>query len=270
MPQLDPAAPPQAAFAALFRAALAQVAGNVLGVLESADPEYLHQLRVGLRRLRSALRAFGPVLEEPAWLKRSLRRLQPLGVARDWDVFVESLVRARATAPVLRRARRQRDAARRAVRSLVASSEVSTFVLKALRWVESRPPAQKRAGTLARFAAGALGRLERKVLQTRIDDPKSRHALRIRVKRLRYASEFFAPCFPQRAVRRDLARLEALQEILGELNDLAVARRLSQQIDAAVPRALGLRKSELLDALQSAWTQFMRTKTSSVGQTRSS
>lgn len=90
MPELDAAGAPGAAFAALFSAALVQAGANAGEVLDSSDPEYLHQMRVGLRRLRCALRAFDPILQNTRPLKRRLSRLMPvLGAARDWDVFVQ-------------------------------------------------------------------------------------------------------------------------------------------------------------------------------------
>src|SRR5687767_5469390 len=109
MPRIDASTPAGAAFAALFAASVTQAGTNASGVLRSRDPEYLHQLRVGLRRLRSVLRAFAPLLQGARPLKRALRRLTPLlGRARDADVFVQTLERADAPA-ALRAARAHRS-----------------------------------------------------------------------------------------------------------------------------------------------------------------
>ena len=117
--------------------------------------------------------------------------------------------------------------------------------------------AKSRSAPVGAFAAASLGRLERKARkQARRmawDDAGERHALRIRVKRLRYASEFFG---------RRHGGLERLQDVLGELNDVEVARRLLRGLGAATPdlhRSLELRESRLLRALD-------RMKTSSLGQ----
>jgi len=85
------------AFVGNMRAAIEQVAANAAGAAAGRDPEYLHQLRVGVRRLRSTLRAFRELLRrgradaiEAPW--RSMMRA--LGTARDWDVFHHSLGQA--------------------------------------------------------------------------------------------------------------------------------------------------------------------------------
>ena len=77
-------------------------------------------------------------------------------------------------------------------------------------------------------------------------NPAERHAVRIRVKRLRYSCEFFAPAF---ANEQMISELKALQEILGELNDIAVGRRLVG-FDADEAR--------LLNRLELAWARFAR------------
>src|SRR5207253_1995390 len=87
------------AFATLCAAALAQVAANAPGVARGDDPEYLHQLRVGLRRLLSAVRAFRRLLKRNRAdeVVRPLRHaMRVFGTARDWDVFCFTLARAKA------------------------------------------------------------------------------------------------------------------------------------------------------------------------------
>src|ERR1044071_8016273 len=88
----------QAAAAAL-NAALDQARANARGAVESTNPEYLHQLRVGLRRYRSALRVFRPLLRKEPRKRRAREAreaMRPLGEARDWDVCLEWLERAKA------------------------------------------------------------------------------------------------------------------------------------------------------------------------------
>jgi CHAD domain-containing protein len=103
------------------------------------------------------------------------------------------------------------------------------------------------------FAAEALEHAHRKLMRrARNADwnkPRQRHAVRIRVKRLRYTSEFFGSAFPVRATAPYIAALKELQSILGELNDLAVGRKL-----------VGYRADEaaLLKRLGPAWARFAR------------
>ena len=208
-------------------------------MLRSTDPECLHQLRVGLRRLRSALRAFRELLErkEVKAIVRPLRRIAPkLGAARDWDVLIGRL--GRAAEPFEAKRNRARERALRAVRSRDFEHVVARA--RALRAGET-------GQSLKQFGAAALERAHRKLRRRKFDfaDPAERHALRIRVKRLRYSAEFFAPAFARSGSY--LADLKALQQILGELNDIAVGRRLA-----------GLEADEkaLLRKLDAAWARF--------------
>jgi inorganic triphosphatase YgiF len=266
-PALAIATTPSEAFAALAGAALAQAGANARGVVHARDPEYLHQLRVGLRRLRSALRAFRPLVGTAKPVVRRLRKFMPaFGEARDWDVFVAWLQEVPAARELLARARARRSLARRRARQATASAEFQIFLLRTLRWLHGAPwrrRATKLDGTLADFGAQSLERLHGKALkQARgLDwlDAEARHALRIRVKRLRYGCEFFAACFPRASVRPYVKSVEALQDILGELNDVAVGRRLLQTLEPAtalVRRELTLRERRLIASLEPAWAAF--------------
>jgi inorganic triphosphatase YgiF len=259
MPKLQPSDDSGKAFAALFSAALMQAGINAAGMLASRDPEYLHQLRVGLRRLRSALRAFAPLLDGAKPIRRALRRLVPaLGTARDWDVFVETLEKADAAPRLLREARSTRSSKRRAALETVASAEFQAFLFRWLRWLHSQPWPESQP-TLEHLAPGRLDRLHRKALAA-FDwkTARRRHLLRIRIKRLRYACEFFAPCFPPGTVAPYLRQLATLQDVLGELNDISVARRLLRRMEAAAPPRLDLREKRLIVALRAAWQRFER------------
>jgi CHAD domain-containing protein len=214
-------------------------------------------------------------------LARALRKLMPaLGAARDWDVFCAWLAGLEDRAQpemraLLAAARRRRGAARRAARATVSSAAYQGFLLRALRWLHDAPwqrQAKFRDLPLAAFAARSLERLHRKVAQHghggHALSAAQRHALRIRIKRLRYACEFFAPCFARAVVKPFLKRLEVLQDILGELNDATVARRLlaglaprgsAAPLAAAagrVRRALAARERALLRSLEPAWAAF--------------
>jgi triphosphatase len=235
---------PLAQFTAVQRASLERIETNRVAFLRSGNPDNLHQLRVGLRRLRSALRAFEAILpqKKAKRLARDARRaMRKLAAARDWDVFVAWLEQAHPRSEALMPARRMQHEARLAAQD--AAGELSLEPL--------RPKARDLPVALV------LEGLERKTRKQarRMDwaDPAERHELRIRVKRLRYASEFFGH-------RR--AALERLQGVLGELNDVEVARELLRGIDAdAEPlyRALAERERRLLGRLA-------RMKTSAVGQ----
>ena len=233
-------------FAPLFSAALAQVEINARGVAQSTDPEFLHQLRVGLRRLRTVQRAF-----RIPGTKRRLRKFKPaLAAARDWDVFYGWLENARVSPELKSLARRKRAAARRQAQQVLSSRAFDQFLRCARRCVH-----ESKASPLK-----ALEWFYRKALKhaRRIDweDEEDRHALRIRLRRLRYACEFFAPFFPGTQYAAYLKRVKALQDLLGELNDIAVARRLLKEMKAEPPKPLQRREARLICALGPAWTAF--------------
>jgi CHAD domain-containing protein len=250
---LPPRAPgaPQAVFRAVAAAALAQIESNARGALVSDDPEFLHQLRVGTRRLRAELRAFRAILKrkQARRLTRALRKLSPkLGAARDWDVLVARLEAHGGAPGLLRKARARRAAARRGARRALVSKGFAGIgpAVRGLAATDSRE-------TLAQFGAAALARAQRK-LMAQADgadwsDAAARHAVRIRVKRLRYSCEFFAAAFPPRRVTPYVAALKELQDILGALNDISVGRRLIgfDADEAALIRRLG-----------AAWTRLAR------------
>ena len=285
-PRLGELATPTEAFIAIFGATLSQAGANARGVVDGRDPEYLHQMRVGLRRLRSALVAFRGLVPKKAAkpIAERLRALMPaLGAARDWDVFCEGLVavgmqepeRAPALAPLLARARAKRGVARRRARLVAGSRKLQAFLLRTLRWVNDGPwkaGAPGAEGSLGAFAAAALERLHGKALRQarNIDwsDSEERHRLRIRMKRLRYACDFFAASFAGAAARPYIKRLAALQDILGDLNDIAVARRLLAELAprgsargvpaaaAHTRHALAVRERMLVISLEAAWAAF--------------
>jgi inorganic triphosphatase YgiF len=287
-PRLGELATPSEAFSAIFAAALTQAGANARGVAHGSDPEYLHQMRVGLRRLRSALLAFRDLVPKKAAkpIAERVRGLMPsLGAARDWDVFCEGLVRlgmqepdrAPVMAPLLARARAKRGAARRRARLAASSPKLQALLLRALRWINAGPwkgAAEEAEGSLCAFAAAALERLHRKALAQAEDidwsDAERRHRLRIRMKRLRYACDFFAASFAGAAARPYIKRLAALQDILGDLNDIAVARRLLAEIaprgcarELAAPaghvrHALAVRERMLVISLEPAWAAFQK------------
>lgn len=225
-------AQPHEALAKLASVAFEQIAANAEGVLASDDSEYLHQLRVGMRRLRSLFAAFRALDPRPGAVRRRLRPFgKVLGEARDWDVFSQSVHPRPAAA----------KKARAKARALVASPAFQQALVRILRWIEEAPW-RRSEEPLDRFAARSLDRLYRKALK-KIDwaDAAERHRRRVRVKRLRYAADAFAGCFAPAQARRYLAALERLQDGFGELNDIAVARRLGggHGLDAREARLIG-------------------------------
>jgi CHAD domain-containing protein len=226
-----------------------------------AEPEHVHQMRVALRRLRSALTVFGRALPcaELDTARAGLKALAAvLGPARDWDVFSGGTAPAVAAAfpddPAVRRllaaADRRRATCHGDLRAYLASPAYRRLgiTLAALAattpWEntigpEGAPPPDD----LETFATHALSRALRRLLAPGTDiealPEDELHAIRLQAKRLRYAAEMFAPLFPRRDAARFLRRLSALQEVLGHLNDGAVAASLMDQLGPAVAHGFG-------------------------------
>lgn len=219
------------------------------------DPEPVHQTRVALRRLRSALAVFGAATGTPATaeLGRDLRALgHLLGPARAWDVFLaETGARLRLVFPddaglekLLNAAARKREAAYVALARERAGPHFSKLtthlgeIVDGQRWRDGLEPEQRALliTPLDQFGADTLARLHKRVRRAgrRIEelDTEALHALRLRGKRLRYAAEFFAAQFDTKAGNRFVRRLAALQEQLGLLNDAATTATLMAALRA--------------------------------------
>lgn len=269
------------AFREIARVALAQVHANEHGVIHSADPEYLHQMRVGIRRLRSAFSLFRDVLGDAATLHAAnLRSIAgSLGPARDWDVFVTEtlpMVRPALTAHVVAGAFeefciRQQQSARTKTKKLIKTITYNESMLRLGGWLAGgmdhdtawlQPARDCAAQILALRHARVLKRgrhLERRTAA-------ELHRLRIAVKQLRYATEFFFTLFPVRSMTTLRDRLAQLQDILGRINDAAAVQPLfseavadDREMTAAVGIVIGwceARAAAERGALQLAWRRF--------------
>jgi inorganic triphosphatase YgiF len=235
--------------------AITHLHGNAAGVRDDdSDPEYIHQMRVATRRLRTLLaiarrRSDHPLIAhlllETAWLGRSL------GPARDWDVILGEVLPgyiavhgqpAGYTRLIADATAAQRDARHGAVQA-VAAPRYGELVLDLLAWLELPEPDGRRRSHAA--AREQLERRHRKVLylsrpEVLVDDD-SRHQLRLACKKLRYTAESLAPAFGPHASERYIGALAQLQKSLGGLNDAAVA---SARLDSLPPgRAEAARRS---------------------------
>ena len=231
---------PRAAFRQIALACLEQLQRNEAGILHDPDPEYVHQARVALRRLRSAINVFAPVLP-PAftttWSAAWKNLAGAFGDTRNWDVFTgETLPPIAAAFPTDRSTRRLLATGRR------KAGEARRTLARVL--LGDDYPRQVTQFTAALFAlddtatlplrAFALERLSRRARQARrlarrptgLTDDSARHALRISLKKLRYPLEFFAPLLPPHRFKPYLAALTHLQDELGRINDHVTAIEL--------------------------------------------
>jgi inorganic triphosphatase YgiF len=252
---LFPGWSPQEAFKAIAAHCLEHFEANVEGALASNDPEFVHQLRVALRRLRSALRIFRPadlerLDEELKWLAGAM------GATREWDVFVTAGLPELAdeNAALRRRllvaAKRHRKAARDAARESLASARCARALLELGRWLcgtEALPPTSRTATQptlpgLHDFAARTIRRRHKRLLRDAAGiatlDAAARHRVRIDAKRLRYAVDFFQSLYRKERTAPYLEILTTIQDALGEMNDAVTAERLMAAL--GVPQAVRL------------------------------
>jgi triphosphatase len=255
------------ALAAIAAECLRQVAANAAGLLADRDPEWIHQMRVGTRRLRSCLTLMAPfvvaadaefVATEAKWLAGAL------GPARDWDVFATETLPplaahfagdtvaasdlARLRARLAPRRRAAREVARAAVRSprftrllLTAGALCASPALATPPVTDGESPPAAR-----RYAIDLLTKRHRKLGKRgaglAVASPEERHAVRIAAKKMRYAADFFAPLFPPNRARAYLRALACLQDALGHFADATTAARLAGELagtDVAAATAAG-------------------------------
>ena len=266
---LDTAMSSLDALHALCAASLDQLRAHRARLLARGDAESLHQMRVALRRLRTAFGAFKRMLPRAAterqlaeirWLARAL------GEARDWNVFDASVLqpalaehRRQAGFPAVRRATtRLAERARARARRAAASRRCERLLLRLEvtargDWTARLAPAEARAlrAPVPPYARDAIERRWRKVRKrgrgiARLDAGEL-HRLRIAVKRLRYTALAFAPLFAARRTGAILRDLEAMQDALGGLNDCATATRLVSKARATLSGVTTRQARKLLD-----------------------
>jgi len=236
----------------LIWSCLLHLQNNLRGAMTSDDAEYLHQMRVALRRLRVVLR-----MAEKFRADESLSALSggvaalcvALGRIREWDVFIAQTVQpmcARMAGhaglqALLAVSERQCAACYAELRGEEQARELQRLILRFALWMNGTywQPPQGEAVPLAHdFATRRLRKLAKRFAQSgrQLDtlDNERLHALRILAKKLRYSAEFFAALYDRQKTRLFLAALSKVQEVLGQINDVAVAHRLLDEL-AAMP-----------------------------------
>jgi triphosphatase len=263
---------PPEAFRALCAACVQHLEANRAGALAGADPEYLHQMRVALLRLRTAFDIFADAVPDTAGLAGELRSLsRALGRARDWDVFVaDALKPALSGRPrhaglraLLETCEEMRAEAGSAARRALESRRYYALMraLRSLSYGDAPRPAGAVRSLPMRHAVAVIGAMYAKARKRgrklKRFGSRDLHRLRNAVRRLRYAVLFLAPLLPEARVRALAESVESLQETLGLMNDGTVAGEL---IEEARRRARGprLRKARKLLAKRIAAARAVR------------
>lgn len=223
--------------------------GNEAGVRAGEGPEYVHQMRVALRRLKTLFKTF-PRWADAPWQRTIVPELDWLGAllgqARDLDVFVDATLASLAAADVepdawstLRaRAVARRDEARMQVREALCTRRYAALSLAWLKWLATQRyasgPEAMIDKSLASYAAKRVrkhyARLVKKPGLTELS-PFERHRRRIAAKRLRYTLEFFESLASRKTRRNVSKQLGRIQNVLGDGNDMTSALRFLEALD---------------------------------------
>jgi inorganic triphosphatase YgiF len=223
--------------------------------VRQSDSVGVHKMRVSLRQLRAAISLFSTLLgdDQTVRIKRELKWLTgQLAPARDLDVYVRNEIEPLRRAGPTKRGMKElavtlsseRAAAFDKAKNAVESARYRFLLLEALRWLEDgdweRRSHDHGDQRIERFATDILARRAKKAIKKAKKlgelDARDRHKLRIAIKKLRYASEFFENLFPGHRRKKRLSvfkdRLKALQDRLGALNDISVQQKLATRIAA--------------------------------------
>ncbi|MBF0160767.1 MAG: CHAD domain-containing protein [Magnetococcales bacterium] len=283
------------AFAAILRHNFDDMVQWIPVAYDRQDIEGVHQVRVALRRLRSAISIFrkaiprtitDPWNEEMRWVASEF------GPARDLDVFIaEGLTEVAGKLPlpggeekIRALALQHQDAAYARLRLLLDSDRYKAFATHFDQWItvhgwfQVDMPSEVRAnmGTgIVRYAKTVLGKRMSVALATGASleslSDEALHQLRIECKKLRYATEFFSALFDPKGMAEFTLQLKNVQGLLGVMNDVAVMPHLLDSLLAGNndPEAMryagaligwrGYQSADIRKQLAAPWKQFSRT-----------
>ncbi len=280
------------AFEEIVRTDLAYINKWAPAAFSGKDIEGVHQMRVGLRRMRSALNLFTPAIPRKN-TKRLAREMRwaagQLDRARDLDVYIADNLSSKKTKKdkqkkLLRKvALRHRQKAYKRVRRFLKSQRFSAFNDKLIRWLNqkgwrrglSKVAKSDLSREITYFANQVLDDHRCRILGTGKDirrmDDEALHRLRIECKKLRYATEFFAPLYGMKMATFS-KRLKQLQDVLGVLHDCFVmgglqnsllrgkkSRRLVGITDKLMNQS-NKSASDLREVLIGSWENFRATR----------
>ena len=292
----DPSFPPGAniddAIVSVIENTLAHFLANLASLRESDDPESIHQLRVALRRMRSALGMFNrliPCAEFDAFRAEAKRIATALGPARECDAFSDLLAAGprqvssggSVFAAIDAALAKRRQTLYAEARDLIDAKETAAFALQLQAFLSRRgwrnaasQGSPSLTAPVTQFSSQTLNRLRKRVLKrgkklVSLPDDK-RHQVRIALKNLRYAAEFFGGLYGEPGNCRSYLRaVSRLQDILGAHNDAAGAQTLLDALgaraEAETAFAAGVvlgwceRHAEIAETeLDEAWRRFKR------------
>jgi CHAD domain-containing protein len=259
---------------------LAQVGGNAPAI-RARDPDGVHQIRVGLRRLQMALKSFGDYANSPtlkALGKRGRAIADAFGPARDLDVFATELL-----APVAHKftdhesflalhqaLRHARGEAWDDALAEVLNPDFAAFLNDVAAAAETIPIDGRRIGKAADTALDEhWSKVKKRSKKVKKTYNEATHHLRIALKKLRYAAEFFAPLYPKKKVAPYIKELKTLLNRFGEANDVHGINDTLARLGAApeIRFAVGAitgwpqaREKDLTQRTMEGWKSFRKRK----------
>ncbi|WP_225027769.1 CHAD domain-containing protein [Xinfangfangia pollutisoli] len=259
------------AFSALLHEVVVEIDRQMAVFLGSEQDSGPHKTRVALRRLTTALDAFAPILKRKAagraraeakWIFRRLGRV------RDADVYLAGRRKRGAPAAEIEALARDTLALRAEMREALRLKKAVAFAPALLRDLSEglllktgQRGLAARARPVSRLAARALDAAWAAGLSHGKDiaglSEEARHEFRKDMKTLRYTAEFFEPLWPVDRWAEFEAALEDLQDALGLLNDLAVARRKAGKKAPARATDRG-DEAQALEAAEALWRRLLQ------------
>ncbi len=245
-PRLNPMMACDTAFRVVARRCLEDLTANHAATCQG-DPTALHQMRIALTTLRTAISFFSPMIIDSRhiWVKRELKWLNAhLGAVRDLDVAIErlnDLTAVTVSNPVLSILETEARAGHRRLARTLSAARFRRLIEGTSGWAENGPwstakakqAARQRASPIATYSAPKLARWLKKLLKKsrKLTDigTEKRHRLRLVNKKLCYSIEFLEDLFPDENSRSRVALkyLRRAQKSLGQLNDDAISQSLA-------------------------------------------
>jgi inorganic triphosphatase YgiF len=263
------------AFSAILSSVTQQILANRQLVLDTDKRDGTHQLRIGLHRLRSALRAVRPLVVSPSLreFERSARDIaRCVGMLRDADVLITAIYTSieavaadkRGFAELYDTLVQHRQVKRDAVTSALRGAGCSRLQLYLALWPSMLAEAKTVDQPISLYARKILQRRWKKTAKYGRDlnrlSPERRHEMRKSLKEMRYLTDFFASLFQKRDTRRFIKQLKRLQDAFGYMNDVQIASQMrtiseqngSSQAAIATSYILGRHEAEALHVWRTA------------------
>ncbi|MCK1387413.1 CHAD domain-containing protein [Bradyrhizobium sp. 21] len=223
------------------------------------DPEALHQIRIALTHLRTAVGFFSPMVDDAlrpqVWAELKWLNSQ-LGMVRDLDVAIERVIAESGgdltVIAELQHWDEKRAESHRLLARALQSARYRRLVEQTSAWIESGPWSTRRSKEAIRLRRCSLAdhateqltdwetTLLKKARKLRKLDVEKRHKLRLLNKRLTYSIESLEDLFADDSLTKQksiLKQLRKAQKSLGQLNDDARGQTLAASLNEAVPEA---------------------------------